>query len=70
MTGILSMVASAFAMNPEFPETGVCEYPHALTFPVWDGDVIQADGSMEPWTRAGCGGSWLGDGWLDRKSVV
>ncbi|MEQ1565315.1 MAG: hypothetical protein ABMA64_06730 [Myxococcota bacterium] len=65
MTGVLSMVASAaFAMNPEFPETGVCEYPHSLTFPVWDGDVTQADGSTEPWTRAGCGGAWLGDGWF------
>lgn len=55
-----------WAMNPEFPEAGVCEWPNSITYGTWHGtvyeDLEEEVGHHE--VRSGCGAAWLGNGWF------
>lgn len=64
MLTILALLSDSHAMNPEFPQSGECEWPNAITFGTWTGTVYEADGSTHQEVRAGCGGAWLGEGWF------
>lgn len=61
---LLMLPAAADAANPYFPQAGACEWPESVTFPVWSGTVTDPDGTEHDEERAGCGGTWLGQGWF------
>lgn len=58
---LLAVAAPAQAANPEFPQTGVCEWPTALSYGLWVGHET---GSQVLQEKSVCGGVYLTNGYF------
>src|SRR5688572_28913218 len=60
----MSSFVAAWALNGEFPQADECEWPNAITYGTWTGDVLEPDGATHEEVRSYCGAAWLGGGFF------